>query len=267
MEPKRIFKKIFPAVLLSIPVVAALSVAPTLDFVVGAFSQPAEIEPSSDAEVEIAFTDEELAQLLNGETTLQELENGVGMNESSLSENVDSSEEESASSEESVTQESTSGASSASSTKAASSTSMVNSTSQSTASPSSKSNTGSTASSTETVPAYEAEVKALLQELYTLRARAMSDLDACIASAKAEYKALPEEQQTQTRKVTIAFSKAGQLASLQSYYDKEVNRVVSEMRRVLSENGQSTELADQAMASYKNQKNEKYAELMNKLYE
>ena len=114
--------------------------------------------------------------------------------------------------------------------------------------------------------AYEGEVKALVQQLYAVKGRAEGGLNACIASAKAEYKSLPPEQQTRSRKIAICMSKAGQLSALQASCDSEVNRIVSQMRSVLKANGQSTALADQAMSSYKSQKSARRAALMSKLY-
>lgn len=114
--------------------------------------------------------------------------------------------------------------------------------------------------------AYEGEVKALVQQLYAVKGRAEGGLNACIASAKAEYKSLPPEQQTRSRKIAICMSKAGQLSALQASCDSEVNRIVSQMRSVLKANGQSTALADQAMSSYKSQKSARRAALMSQLY-
>ena len=61
-------------------------------------------------------------------------------------------------------------------------------------------------------------------------------------------------------------SQAQFTTSLQSYCDKEMGRIVSQLRTVLKENGQSTELADQVMSTYKAEKSQRYAELKNKLY-
>lgn len=131
---------------------------------------------------------------------------------------------------------------------------------------SSASSTGSAGSGTPAVPAYEAELDAKMQELYTLQARAESDLDACVASAKAEYKSLPAEQQTQLRKVSICLSKTGQLTDLQAYYDQEMERIVDEMRQILTANGQPTDRADQALATYQEQKSSTYSAMIDKLY-
>lgn len=113
---------------------------------------------------------------------------------------------------------------------------------------------------------YENEIKALIQQLYVVRSSAMNGLNACIASAKAEYKALPEEQQTQAKKIAVCLSKAGQLKVLQSSCDKEVAGIVSQMRKVLQENGQSTALADQVESTYQSQKSAMYSSLISQLY-
>lgn len=125
---------------------------------------------------------------------------------------------------------------------------------------------GSASSSQKQPEPYEAEIKALILQLYSVKARAESGLNTCIAEAKAEYKALPEAQQTQTKKLSIVFSKSKRLYELQASCDKEVESIVSQMRKVLTENGQSTALADQAMASYQSQKSAMYSSLMAKLY-
>ena len=121
-------------------------------------------------------------------------------------------------------------------------------------------------SSSKQEAAYEKEVKALLQQLYSVKARAEAELNSCIAGAKAEFKSLPESQQTQARKVSIVLARSGRLYAMQASYDKEVASIVSQMRAILTANGQSTALADQAMASYKAQKSAMYSQLTAKLY-
>lgn len=114
--------------------------------------------------------------------------------------------------------------------------------------------------------AYEQEVKALIQQLYGVKARAESGLNQCIQSAYSEYMALPANQRTQAKKISICFSKAGQLSSLQASCDKEVNQIIREMRQILTSNGQSTALADSAEATYKSEKSAMYSTLMKRLY-
>ena len=132
---------------------------------------------------------------------------------------------------------------------------------------SSKQTSGSTSSSKTTTASasYEDEIQNLLNQLYAVKAKAESGLNSAIQSAKNEYYALPDEQKSQAKKISIVMGKASELQNLQSTCDAEVNRIVEQMRKVLRANGQSTALADQALASYEAQKESTYASLKSKL--
>ena len=217
---------------------------------------------------QLTLTDDDLDKLLSGEITLEELTDEAAASNSGEQEASASAPQEDA------------GAASAPEGSSASSGSAASRTeSSSTASSGKQENTTGTSSSGTAAatekPAsssgkqeagYEAEVKVLLKQLYSVKARAESELNSCIAGAKAEYKALPESQQTQARKISIALARSGRLYAMQASYDKEVESIVSQMRTVLTANGQSTALADQAMASYKAQKSAMYSQLTAKLY-
>ena len=60
--------------------------------------------------------------------------------------------------------------------------------------------------------------------------------------------------------------KASELKAMEASCDKEVDDIVNQMRALLTQNGQSTALADQAMSSYKSQKSARRAALMIQLY-
>ena len=134
---------------------------------------------------------------------------------------------------------------------------------------SSKQTSGSTSSSKTTTTtasaSYEDEIQNLLNQLYAVKAKAESGLNSAIQSAKNEYYALPDEQKSQAKKISIVMGKASELQNLQSTCDAEVNRIVEQMRKVLRASGQSTALADQALASYEAQKESTYASLKSKL--
>ena len=134
---------------------------------------------------------------------------------------------------------------------------------------SSKQTSGSTSSSKTTTTtasaSYEDEIQDLLNQLYAVKAKAESGLNSAIQSAKNEYYALPDDQKSQAKKISIVMGKASELQNLQSTCDAEVNRIVEQMRKVLRANGQSTALADQALASYEAQKESTYASLKSKL--
>lgn len=222
----------------------------------------------------LILTDDDLEKLLSGDITLDELTGETAASssgEQDASASAPQEEADSASSTESTAASSGNSTASSASSVSRTESSVSSSSKKEDTTGTSSSSTASTAekpasSSSKQEAAYEKEVKALLQQLYSVKARAEAELNNCIAGAKAEYKALPESQQTQARKVSIVLARSGRLYAMQASYDKEVESIVSQMRAVLTANGQSTALADQAMASYKAQKSAMYAELTAKLY-
>ena len=208
-----------------------------------AAAKPALSENEANEAASVTITDAELEQLLSGELTLDSLTR-TGTDEAPAA----SEAQGTAAGEQPARMESEAAVSSEPEDSA--------------------SGTEQSAASSSEAPAAtcEAEVKALIQQTYALKAIAEKGLNSSISAAKAEYKTLPAEQQTKTKKIMICLSKTGELTSLQSYCDKEMGRIVSQLRTVLKENGQSTELADQVMSTYKAEKSQRYAELKNKLY-
>ena len=209
---------------------------------------------------QFTLTDEELDKLLSGEITLEELTGEAAASSGGEQAAASAPQEEAGSAASSGSSGSQTESSNASSSGKKENTTGTSSSSTASAAEKPASSSG------KQEAAYETEVKALLKQLYSVKARAESELNSCIAGAKAEYKALPESQQTQARKISIALARSGRLYAMQASYDKEVENIVSQMRTVLTANGQSTALADQAMASYKAQKSAMYAELTAKLY-
>lgn len=223
----------------------------------------------------VTITDEELNQLIRGELLLDELP--VELPEDSAAEEEASGEEageqtgEDPSGQETPDLAVSSGAAAAASASSEAAPSAVSgSTHTGGASAAASAGASSDPAQSSSVPvqeaAWEAEIRELLVQVYAVKAKAESGLNACIESAKAEFHALPENKQTQTRKVTISLAKAGELSALQSSCDKDMDRIVSQMRRVLQENGQSTALADQVMETYKKEKSTRMETLKNKLY-
>ena len=205
---------------------------------------------------QFTLTDDDLDKLLSGEITLEELTGEAAASSGGEQEAAASAPQEEAGSAAS----SGSSGSQTESSNASSSGKKENTTGTSGSSTASAAEKPASSSGKQEA-AYETEVKALLKQLYSVKARAESELNSCIAGAKAEYKALPESQQTQARKISIALARSGRLYAMQASYDKEVENIVSQMRTVLTANGQSTALADQAMASYKAQKSAMYSQL------
>lgn len=261
--------KIVMIVLGALVVLLAAAVLGVLFYLRGLAAGIPETLPDAPADsTELTLTDEDLDKLLSGDITLEELTDETAAS--------NSGEQEASAS---APQEGEDSASAPAGSSASSGSADSRTESGSTASSGKQENTTGTASSSTAAatekPAsssgkqeasYEAEVKALLKQLYSVKARAEAELNSCIAGAKAEFKSLPESQQTQARKISIVLARSGRLYAMQASYDKEVESIVSQMRAILTANGQSTALADQAMASYKAQKSAMYSQLTAKLY-
>ena len=261
--------KIILIVLGALVVLLAAAVLGVLFYLRGLAAGIPETLPDAPADsTELTLTDEDLDKLLSGDITLEELTDETAAS--------NSGEQEASAS---TPQEGEDSASAPAGSSASSGSADSRTESGSTASSSKQENTTGTASSSTAAAtekpvsspgkqevSYEAEVKALLKQLYSVKARAEAELNSCIAGAKAEFKSLPESQQTQARKISIVLARSGRLYAMQASYDKEVESIVSQMRAILTANGQSTALADQAMASYKAQKSAMYSQLTAKLY-
>lgn len=261
--------KIIGAVLWVLLVLLALAALCVVLYVRSMAAGLPEILPDGSADsTQLTLTDDDVDKLLSGEITLEELTGEAAASGSGEQEASASAPQEEADSAFTPESTATSPAGSASRTE---SSSTASSGKQETAAGTSSSGTASASekpasSSGKQEASYEKEVKALLKQLYSVKARAEAELNSCIAGAKAEFHALPESQQTQARKISIALARSGRLYAMQASYDKEVESIVGQMRAVLTANGQSTALADQAMASYKAQKSAMYSQLTSKLY-
>ena len=256
--------KIIGTVLWVLLVLLAMAALCVVLYVRGMVAGLPETLPDGSADsTQVNLTDDELDKLFSGEITLEELTDEATASSSGEQEASASAPQEGADSASAPAASAASPAGSASRTE-----------SNSTASSGKHENAGTANSGTEKPASssgkqeasYEKEVKALLKRLYSVKARAEAELNSCIAGAKAEFYALPESQRTQARKISIVLARSGRLYAMQASYDKEVESIVSQMRAVLTANGQSTALADQAMASYKAQKSAMYSQLTSKLY-
>lgn len=261
--------KIVMIVLGALVVLLAAAVLGVLFYLRGLVAGIPETLPDAPADsTELTLTDEDLDKLLSGDITLEELTDETAASNSGEQEASASAPQEGA---DSASAPAGSSASSGSADSRTESGSTASSGKQENTTVASSSGTAAAtekpaSSSGKQEASYEAEVKALLKQLYSVKARAEAELNSCIAGAKAEFKSLPESQQTQARKISIVLARSGRLYAMQASYDKEVESIVSQMRAILTANGQSTALADQAMASYKAQKSAMYSQLTAKLY-
>ena len=268
MQKKQIFQLVLLAVGAVLAAVIGFWLVPVSNYVKARTAPLDEtiLEAESSTREVVTISDTELSQLISGELTLDALADLPGVITVKPADTTAGAAQSGAANSSPADESSASAmAESEASSDAASREAQADAETPAQSSAVSGS-TGTSGNASLSEAAYEGEVKALVQQLYAVKGRAEGGLNACIASAKAEYKSLPPEQQTRSRKIAICMSKAGQLSALQASCDSEVNRIVSQMRSVLKANGQSTALADQAMSSYKSQKSARRAALMSQLY-
>lgn len=111
---------------------------------------------------------------------------------------------------------------------------------------------------------YEEKTAELIAKMYSLKSQFIGQINGVVASMKAEYAALPKEQQNMSSKTSIANRYLGQISSLEAQCDAQVNLIVTELRDVLTKSGQDTSLADAVLAAYNNEKETTKAAYINK---
>lgn len=192
--------------------------------------------------------------------------------ENALSEEVSSSEaaSESASSskEESSSSSSVSSSSSSSSSTASSAAHSQAASSHETASSShaASSSAASSSASASAESAVDKQIDSYVSQLTNLRQSSQKELYGIIGETYTEYVSHPEEERSIALKVSIVVSKTAKLNSAQSRCDKEFNAILKELRQYLKDNGRDQSIADEAEATYKEQKSAMTKELTDIVY-
>lgn len=228
------------------------------------WDEPEEISSSS---VESAPESESAAESVPEEEPDSALDE-----ENALSEEVSSSEaaSESASSskEESSSSSSTSSSSSSSSSTASSAAHSQAASSHETASSShaASSSAASSSASASAESAVDKQIDSYVSQLTNLRQSSQKELYGIIGETYTEYVSHPEEERSIALKVSIVVSKTAKLNSAQSRCDKEFNAILKELRQYLKDNGRDQSIADEAEATYKEQKSAMTKELTDIVY-
>ena len=228
------------------------------------WDEPEEISSSS---VESAPESESAAESVPEEEPDSALDE-----ENALSEEVSSSEaaSESASSskEESSSSSSASSSSSSSSSTASSAAHSQAASSHETASSShaASSSAASSSASASAESAVDKQIDSYVSQLTNLRQSSQKELYGIIGETYTEYVSHPEEERSIALKVSIVVSKTAKLNSAQSRCDKEFNAILKELRQYLKDNGRDQSIADEAEATYKEQKSAMTKELTDIVY-
>lgn len=190
--------------------------------------------------------------------------------ENALSEEVSSSEaaSESASSskEESSSSSSVSSSNSSSSSTASSAAHSQAASSHETASSSHAASSSAASSSASAENAVDKQIDSYVSQLTNLRQSSQKELYGIIGETYTEYVSHPEEERSIALKVSIVVSKTAKLNSAQSRCDKEFNAILKELRQYLKDNGRDQSIADEAEATYKEQKSAMTKELTDIVY-
>lgn len=190
--------------------------------------------------------------------------------ENALSEEVSSSEaaSESASSskEESSSSSSVSSNNSSSSSTASSAAHSQAASSHETASSSHAASSSAASSSASAENAVDKQIDSYVSQLTNLRQSSQKELYGIIGETYTEYVSHPEEERSIALKVSIVVSKTAKLNSAQSRCDKEFNAILKELRQYLKDNGRDQSIADEAEATYKEQKSAMTKELTDIVY-
>lgn len=224
-----------------------------------------EPEETSSSSVESAPESESAAESVPEEEPDSALDE-----ENALSEEVSSSEatSESASSskEESSSSSSTSSSSSSASSTASSAAHSQAASSHETASSSHAASSSAASSSASAESAVDKQIDSYVSQLTNLRESSQKELYGIIGETYTEYVSHPEEERSIALKVSIVVSKTAKLNSAQSRCDKEFNAILKELRQYLKDNGRDQSIADEAEATYKQQKSAMTKELTDIVY-
>lgn len=231
------------------------------------WDEPEEISSSS---AESAPESESAAESVPEEEPDSALPDSALDEENALSEEVSSSEaaSESASSskEESSSSSSTSSSSSSSSSTASSAAHSQAASSHETASSSHAASSSAASSSASAESAVDKQIDSYVSQLTNLRESSQKELYGIIGETYTEYVSHPEEERSIALKVSIVVSKTAKLNSAQSRCDKEFNAILKELRQYLKDNGRDQSIADEAEATYKQQKSAMTKELTDIVY-
>lgn len=218
--------------------------------------QELEADSSSEAQSEAASLIEALADENTSSSTLTEL---VASIESSRKEEMNG---------ESNTSSQTAGSAvsgASHSTAAPERDYSTSSSAVSSAAHSAAASTSSTASSSKEKTCDE-QLADCIKQMEALQAKSEKEVYGIIYDAFDDYMSHPAEERNLTLKISVVLAQSGKLNKAQSKCDKEFKAILTDMRKILKDNGRDQTLADEAEKTYKQKKNAMIKELTNQAY-
>ncbi len=114
---------------------------------------------------------------------------------------------------------------------------------------------------------YAEKLSQLVAEVYVLREQYTAALGSMEASAKADYKALPESKRTAAGLASLVSDYLGKADKLEKQCDQQMHAIIAEMERLIAENNGDTSLPDTVFDTYVNEKSLKRAWYLSRLQE
>ncbi|MBQ7660511.1 MAG: hypothetical protein IJS44_00475 [Clostridia bacterium] len=109
-----------------------------------------------------------------------------------------------------------------------------------------------------------AKKRSVLAEIYLLRAEFLNRIDALIDNAIVRYKALPKEKRGTVAKLNIGQALMADGEDLETECDGRMQALLDRLRALLVEGGEPTDILNEIEDAYKEQKQLKKVELINK---
>lgn len=131
--------------------------------------------------------------------------------------------------------------------------------------PKPKSDEPQTPSKTPEQLAYEQELSAVIAKVYVLREEFLGKLDALLAQALAEYKAMPSEQRTAGGLASFASGYLSKGLDMEKQCDAQIEAIIVELETLLQENNGDLSIAQTVYDTYVEEKSLKKAWYMAEL--
>lgn len=98
------------------------------------------------------------------------------------------------------------------------------------------------------------QIASLVTKMYVLKAEYEGAVAGIVEQMKADYSKLPPEQRTTSAKSSIASGYMSTINAMEAQCDAQVNTIVTDLRKILTDNGRDTTLADTILSTYATEK-------------
>ena len=115
--------------------------------------------------------------------------------------------------------------------------------------------------------AYQKELSSLVAKVYVLREEYTGALANLESAAKAEYRAIPQEQRTTKRLASLASGYLSKATELEKQCDRQMEAVITDMETLIGKNNGDMSLPQTVYDSYAQEKSLKKAWYMSRLQE